>query len=103
MKLCEWVCDDEKVGAAQFRERGSGGARDSEFYAVVARSAKRPGLWQWTWFDNRGAGGDSEGKTCAEAINRGTDRSRRWRLEHVMDRQGVQLMGSQPRKRRAKR
>ncbi len=78
-----WVCDEDRLQGARFVER-----KDSSRFVVLHRST-RPGAlpWQVSFFDDRGAVGDSEAKSCERALRDHIPR-RVYRLREIELRRG---------------
>ena len=55
--------------------------KDPQRTAVVHRSTKKPGMWQTSYFDERGASGDTQRSSCTEALQNTPPGE--WRLREV--------------------
>lgn len=78
-KSKRWICDSTRVSGIELQSR-----RDPSNTAVVHPSTKKPGMWQASFFDDRGASGDVQRGTCTEALR---DLSpKQWRLRSVSKR-----------------
>jgi hypothetical protein len=61
-KLCDWACDEDRLAAAEFSERGA-----PQFTAIVHRNTKpdrKTYPWQVSYFTNGEPTGDSTSKSC---------------------------------------
>lgn len=75
-----WVCDDDRLEAAQFNERGN-----PERFAVLHRSTKPGPRWQLSFFDERGAINDVRGASCTRLLNEDVPRHV-YRLKSIVPR-----------------
>lgn len=71
-----WTCD-ARFQSAEFQDRSYPNRR-----AIVHRSTKYTGRWQVSLFDDRGASGDLNRATCAEALREVPPAS--WRLRKLV-------------------
>lgn len=74
-KICRWACIGSVQGA-RFTRR-----HNPDDMAIVHPSTKKPGWWQVSFFDAQGPSGDSQRKTCSEAV--GLLEPWEWRLREV--------------------
>lgn len=95
IRICKWECDGNDLRVAQFRAKSH-----PDVYAVLHRSTKQPGQWQFSTFDEQGAVGDVNRSSCTLAVNDGIDQyGYRMKLEHVVSRRHGQLAGARRRRR----
>lgn len=76
IKSKRYVCSGDVVTGIELQDR-----KDPRRTAVVARSTKTPGLWQTSYFDERGPSGDTQRASCTDALQNLTPRD--WKLRRV--------------------
>lgn len=76
-KLSKWVCDESRLLGAKFQDR-----KLPHHTAVLHRSPKIPGYWQVSYFSDGVPWGDTQYRSCQEAV--GGYVPSRWRLRKVI-------------------